>query len=164
MEAPLGPRANPSTLALLHMNPITQVEEARTSHLGASNRGRAGVALPMPKFTLAREQSVPENRRAVFNFEQEVEQARNWWLLPPINAPPRGSPTRIDEVAVFKAQVVAPTLAALLVNLDQEDRLVLQVPSRHDRPGRLWRQAHPFLLWVRAHPSLPSIRAHPYHL
>ena len=81
-------------------------------------------------------------KRAVFTrrFEQEVEQARNWWVLPPINAPPRGSPTRIDEVAVFKAQVVAPTLAALLVNLDQEDRLVLQalqVPSRHDRPGRL---------------------------
>ena len=61
MEAPLGPRANPSTLALLHMNPITQAEEARTSHLRASNRGRAGVALPMPKFTLARDQSVPEN-------------------------------------------------------------------------------------------------------
>ena len=77
MEAPLGPRANPSTLALLHMNPITQVEEARTSHLGASNRGRAGVALPTPKFTLARDQSVPENGRAVFtrHFEQEVEQA-----------------------------------------------------------------------------------------
>ena len=77
MEAPLGPRANPSTLALLHMNPITQVEEARTSHLGASNRGRAGVALPMPKFTLARDQSVPENGRAVFtrHFEQKVEQA-----------------------------------------------------------------------------------------
>ena len=66
MEAPLGPRANPSTLALLHMNAITQVEEARTSHLGASNRGRAGVALPTPKFTLARDQSVPENGRAVF--------------------------------------------------------------------------------------------------
>ena len=63
-------------------------------------------------------------------------------MLPSINVPfgPRGSPTRIDEVAVFKAQVVAPTLAALLVNLDQEDRLFLQalrVPSRHDRPGRL---------------------------
>ena len=76
-------------------------------------------------------------------FEQEVEQAgADWWMLPSINVPfgPRGSPTRIDEVAVFKAQVVAPTLAALLVNLDQEDRLVLQalqVPSRHDRPGRL---------------------------
>ena len=90
-------------------------------------------------------------------------------MLPSINVPfgPRGSPTRIDEVAVFKAQVVAPTLAALLVNLDQEDRLVLQalqVPSRHDRPGRLWRPAHPFLLWVRAHPFHPSIRAHHYHL
>ena len=32
----MGRRANPSTLALLHMNPITQAEEARTYHLRAS--------------------------------------------------------------------------------------------------------------------------------
>jgi hypothetical protein len=42
-----------------------------------------------------------------------------------------------------KAQAVAPTLAALLVNLDQEDRLVPQAREvrvllcRHVRPGRL---------------------------
>jgi hypothetical protein len=62
-------------------------------------------------------------------------------MLPPINAPLRSARQfHADEVAVFKAQAVAPTLAALLVNLDQEDRLFLQalrVPSRHDRPGRL---------------------------
>jgi hypothetical protein len=67
-------------------------------------------------------------------------------MLPPINVPlgPGGSPARIEEVAVFKAQVVvAPTLAALLVNLDQGDRLVLQAPevpsppSRRARLGRL---------------------------
>jgi hypothetical protein len=41
---------------------------------------------------------------------------------------------------VFKAQVVAPTLAALLVNLEQEDLLVLQaleVPSPPSRRARL---------------------------
>ena len=47
-------------------------------------------------------------------------------MLPPINVPFGPGGTRIDEVALFKAQVVAPTLAAQLVNLDQEDRLVLQ--------------------------------------
>ena len=163
MEARLGPSRKSIILALLHMNPITQAEEARTSHLRASNQGRAGVALPKPKFTLARDQSVPENglvgsgpqvltkiRRAPANSSGPYSRAAssrrssrrgNWWVLPPINAHfVEAVRTRIDEVAVFKAQVVAPTFAALLVNLDQEDRLVLQalqVPSRHDRPGRL---------------------------
>ena len=69
-------------------------------------------------------------------------------MLPPINVPfgPRGSPTRIDKVAVFKAQVVAPTLVVLLANLDQGDRLVLwarEIPEirlllfHHVRPDRL---------------------------
>ena len=56
----------------------------------------------------------------------------------------RGSRSRDgSEVALFKVQVEAPTLAVLLVNLDQEDRLVLQalevraLLSRHVRPGRL---------------------------
>jgi hypothetical protein len=73
-------------------------------------------------------------------------------------------------VAMFKAQVVAPTLAALLVNLDQEDRLGLQAlevrspPSRRARLGHLSGHAHPFHLWLRDRPSLPSVQAHPSHL
>ena len=46
-------------------------------------------------------------------------------------------------MALFKAQVVAPTLAVPLVNLDQEDRLVLQALEVPSPPSRRARLGHP---------------------
>ena len=63
-------------------------------------------------------------------------------MLPPITVPFGPGGTRIDEVAVFKAQVVAPTLAALLVNLDQEDQLALQALELPSPPSRRVRLGH----------------------
>ena len=115
MEAPLGPsRESINARATTYEPNHASGRGSGLPTLGHRIEARAGVALPMPKFTLARDQSVPENGRAVFtrHFEQEIEQASAELVSVATDQrapPPRGSPTHIDEVAVFKAQVVAPT-------------------------------------------------------